>query len=222
MRVAFGSVALMVWLAGCDCGSTIGTPDGDADADSDADADADSDADSDADGDMDGDCVVEPAPGAFDNPTRELHWGDEPPELFPDYLQVIHSPIVVQLVEDGPDDWIPEIVVVTYRTFNQPGVLRVFSGRAPHTLLYTVAGAGGPDAPGDAPTLHFDGHPAAGDIDGDGHVEIVVAKMAGGLFAFRDDGTVLWESDEPAFSAELTLETGAGPPLIASASKVAT
>jgi hypothetical protein len=201
MRWRVTGTWLFLLASGCDCGTSITGPDGDADADADTDGDSDGDADADGDGDGDGDdCVVEPAPGAFENPGPELHWGDVPPEAFPDYLQVIHSPIVVQLLEDGPDDRIPEVIVVTYRRFREAGVLRVFSGRAPHTLLYTVAGVGAPDDPSDVPLLHFDGHPAAGDIDGDGRVEIVVGKMAGGLIAYRDDGSVLWESDEPPFS----------------------
>ena len=137
-----------------------------------------------------GECRVPPSASPFDNPLLELHWrGAGLP--FPEHEQVIVSPVVVDFVEDGPDDRIPEIVFVSYQSFNAPGVLRVVHGRAPHETLLTLPG-------GETPSLRFDSHPAAGDLDGDGRPEIVAVLQAGGAVAFRSDGSELWRASFPA------------------------
>lgn len=141
-----------------------------------------------------GSCTVAPVPGAFESPALELHWrGMGLP--FPALEQVIVSPVVIDIVEDGPDEVIPEIVFVSYRTFQGPAVLRVISGRPPYDTLLTLAGDGGDPVTAEAgvtPSLRFDAHPAAGDLDGDGDVELVALLEAGGAVAWSRDGTEFW------------------------------
>ena len=146
-----------------------------------------------------GECRVPPSASPFESPLLELHWrGDGLP--FPTHEQAIVSPVVVDFVEDGPDDRIPEIVFVSYRRFQDPGVLRVVHGRPPHETLMTLAGDGtGPvvDDAAATPSLRFDSHAAAGDLDGDGRAEIVAVLHAGGAVAFRADGSELWRASFP-------------------------
>ncbi len=139
-------------------------------------------------------CTIAPSPLAFENPALELHWrGAGLP--FPALEQVIHSPVVIDLVEDGPDVDVPEIVFVSYRDFNSPGVLRVVRGRPPYETLLTVAGDGTGDVMDDTramPSILFDSHPAAGDVDGDGAPDVVFLLQAGGAMAIARDGRTLW------------------------------
>jgi MYXO-CTERM domain-containing protein len=141
-------------------------------------------------------CTVAPVPAAFMSPALELHWrGAGQP--FPALEQVIVSPVVIDVVEDGPDEVIPEIVFVSYQTFQEPGVLRVVSGRPPYETLLTLAGDGGDpviDATAAVPSLRFDAHPAAGNLDGDGDVELVALLELGGAVAWNADGTELWRT----------------------------
>ncbi|MFH1436294.1 MAG: VCBS repeat-containing protein [Pseudomonadota bacterium] len=175
----------------------------DAPLDSLIDLDGETDGIEDADEEEAEPCKIVPSPEPFNNPHKDLHWGQEGDFPFPDLQNVLHAPVVIDFIEEGPDETpIPEVIFVSYNAVG-PGVLRVVSGREPHELLMTLAGAGEPDDPDDEPLLHWDGHPAAGDLNGDGHPEIVVARyQGGGLFAYQHDGSILWESTEPA-QAEL-------------------
>lgn len=144
-----------------------------------------------------GSCTVTPAAAPFESPALELHWrGAGLP--FPELEQAIMSPVVLDFLEDGPDETIPEIIFVSYRDFNGTGVLRIVSGRPPYETRMTLAGDGtGPvvDDTMALPSLRFDAHPAAGDIDGDGQPELVALLEAGGAVAYRRDGTELWRTD---------------------------
>lgn len=145
-----------------------------------------------------GACRVEPAREPFDSPAMELHWRAAGLP-FPALEQVIVSPVVVDWIEDGPDETVPEIVFVSYETFERPGVLRVVRGRAPHETVMTLAGDGsGPvtDEGRARPMLRFDAHPAAGDVDGDGDVEVVALLEMGGAVAWNHDGSELWRTSE--------------------------
>jgi hypothetical protein len=64
----------------------------------------------------------------------------------------------------------------------------------------TLAGDGSGPVMDDSmatPSLNYDGHPAAGDLDGDGRPEVVAVLRAGGAIAWHHDGTVYWTADFP-------------------------
>ncbi|MCC7537717.1 MAG: hypothetical protein IT379_15955 [Deltaproteobacteria bacterium] len=146
-------------------------------------------------------CVVTPAAEAFREPALELRW-TPPPALFPEHVHVIVSPVVADLLPGDPDEVVPEIIFVSYETFNRGGVLRVIDGRAPHAPRWTSAGVGAPDDPTAMPIVRFDGHPAVGDIDGDRDLEIITPREGGGLIAFSHLGEVLWDTVLPANETE--------------------
>lgn len=211
--------ALSLSLAGCDCGGDTGVttcnssrecrggyvcrdercvPDTRTDGgDEDGGVRSDAGPPGDGGGLPPGSCTVTPAASAFENPALELHWrGAGVP--FPELEQAIVSPVVIDFLEDGPDETIPEIVFVSYRDFNAAGVLRIVSGRPPYETRMTLAGDGSGPVVDDTmatPMLRFDAHPAAGDVNGDGEPEIVALLEAGGAVAFRRDGSELWRTD---------------------------
>lgn len=154
-----------------------------------------------------GSCTVGSVPSAFEHPSLEHHWrGAGTP--FPELEQVLMTPIVVDWIEDGPDDTVPEIVFVSYDTVHGNAVLRVLRTRPPYETVMTLAGDGTGPVPigGTAtPLLQFDSHPAAGDLDGDGVAEVVVVLKRGGVVALRSDGSDYWRTD---FSRD---ERGVGP-----------
>lgn len=223
IRFALAALALALTLVGCDCSGTTGQPcDTTADCDTGeicrdgtcrpgadsggidsggAPTDSGPGADSGLmiDGGIipPGECVIAPDPTPFDNPNLELHW-DATGLPFPDYSQTIHSPVVVDFLDDPGADVVPEIVIQSYsRRFSDPGVLRIISGRPPYDTRMTLAGDGmGPviDDSLATPSILKDSHPAAGDLDGDGRPEIVVVIQGGGAVAYRNDGSELWRT----------------------------
>lgn len=131
-------------------------------------------------------------------PKVEWSWTDS--AIKPGYNQVINTPIVIDL--DG--DKIPEVILVTSlggagsaSDFGQedPAFLRVLDGKtglekwAANVDAYKDGTNGDPDY-----RVNPRGTPAAGDLDGNGTIEIVVPRRAGGVLAFRADGSLLWES----------------------------
>jgi hypothetical protein len=142
------------------------------------------------------DCELEPQLGTFE-PVLEWEARSWPTE--PASAQIMMTPAVVQLSDDDGDgdidaDDVPDIVVVSYGAGQ---VLRAVSGDDGHELWATIN-----------PSLEVTAGVAAGDIDGDGLVEIVT--IAGGaVVAYEHTGELKWTSafvpldgasDNPAIS----------------------
>jgi len=155
-----------------------------------------------------GKCLPQPPAGAnaceYKPPVLPLapkvEWSWTSSTIHPEFNQVINTPIVIDL--DG--DKIPEVVIVTSKGAatadsdfgaDDPAFLRVLDGKtglekwAANVDAYKDGTGGGADN-----RVNPRGTPAAGDIDGDGTIEIVVPKRGGGLLAFRGNGSLLWTS----------------------------
>lgn len=130
----------------------------------------------------------------------KVEWSWTTSAIKPGFDQVINTPIVIDL--DG--DKIPEVIVVTSKggaggdaDFGEtdPAFLRVLDGKtglekwAANVDAYKEGLNGDPDY-----RVNPRGTPAAGDLDGNGTIEIVVPRRAGGVLAFRANGSLLWES----------------------------
>lgn len=116
-----------------------------------------------------------------------LEWSWTTPTIKPTFVQVINMPVVVDLDKDK----IPEVVIVTSDNFDQngPAYLRALDGKTglekwPATAAVYL----------DANRVNPRGTPAAGDLDGDGTIEIVAPMSGGGVIAFKADGSLLWRS----------------------------
>lgn len=131
-------------------------------------------------------CEYKPPAGPL-KPTLEWSWTDT--AIFPEFVQVINMPVVIDLEKDGT----PDVVVVTSNSYtpSQPAYLRALDGGT---------GVEKWDAANDVYKPEYRVQPrttpAAGDIDGDGLVEIVAGKAGGGLIAFEHDGTFKWASTQ--------------------------
>lgn len=129
-------------------------------------------------GQVNQECENEPQLGMF-NPVVE--WQKTEWTVAPAYNQVLMAPIVAEL--DGDD--IPDILYVTHSLGNYkgPSVIRAVSGDGQKEVLSIdqqgVTGSSGL---------------AAGDIDGDGLVEIIAFAAGGVVKAFENDGSLKWTS----------------------------
>lgn len=138
-------------------------------------------------------CIVQPKIGSFE-PVIKWAWSSS--SILAEYDQVMSIPIVVPLEDTNSDGHIdeqdiPSIVFHTYKgvNFRADGVLRAISGADGHEL-WTVEDV--------EYRTNGVGSVAAGDIDNDGLVEIVVPRNGGGIIAFEHTGGFKWQSDVPA------------------------
>ncbi|MCC6558527.1 MAG: VCBS repeat-containing protein [Polyangiaceae bacterium] len=131
-------------------------------------------------------CEYKPPVGPL---TPALEWSWTESAIFPAYRQVINMPVVVDLDHDA----IPDVVIVTSTGFSEAGFayLRALNGSDGVEKWDAAAGVYA-----DANRVQPRVTPAAADIDGDGHVEIVTGKAGGGLIAFEHDGAMKWVSTQ--------------------------
>lgn len=109
----------------------------------------------------------------------------------PDCMHGISAPVVVDL--DG--DRIPEVIAnFSCQADYQIGILRAFRGDT-----------GAPVWSVTDPLYETNGRTsiAAGDLDGDGHAELIAVGRPSHprVYAFRPDGTLLWQSTRPGGAA---------------------
>ena len=126
-------------------------------------------------------CIVEEQTGGFD---PEVEWIKSSWSVDASSANIMMTPIVASLTDDNGDGNIdedddPDILAVTY---GGAGTLRAVNG-ADGTELWSATNQG----------LQGQGAIAAGDIDGDGIVEIV-ACTSSAVKAFEHDGSLKWTS----------------------------
>ncbi|MEM9071503.1 MAG: FG-GAP-like repeat-containing protein [Myxococcota bacterium] len=137
-------------------------------------------------------CRIEPEIFPFDAPVQEYRWPSGPIEVHSDAVHVSATPLVIDLEPDG-EDLEPVLVFTSYPPLGrteEPGILRIVDPRTNTTISY-------PPTSADRGVLEATTNLAAGDIDGDGRNEIVGIGAGGGTWAFRSDGTLLWQSFWP-------------------------
>lgn len=128
-------------------------------------------------------CQFEPTPGAF-KPVLEWSWTRS--SVYPDYLNVMMTPGIIDLNGDGVSDVIFGATSSRGGGYVEVGVLRALSG-ADGSELFTVIDP--------AQRVNTAASVAVGDIDNDGKPEIVACDSTGSrLIAFEHDGTFKWRS----------------------------
>lgn len=136
------------------------------------------------------------APGVF-APSVQCEWKVGPNDAHPTSGLVMSTPMVADLPNDSGAS--AEIVFVSFApedsadpSAKTPGVIRIISGQTCE-LEETVEASSG--------IVRAASPLALADLNGDGTIEIVARKDAGGMIAFSWDGTKfakLWESTGPA------------------------
>ncbi len=134
-------------------------------------------------GPFDESCAVEPQQGMF-NPVVEWHkdtWATAPSSK-----ASVTTPVVAQITDDNgdgkidPDD-MPDVIYLTYTDTN--GTLRAISGDGSKELLSVTS-----------TNFSRNQSVSAGDIDGDGVVEIITKGVDQKVYAYEHDGTLKWTS----------------------------
>jgi hypothetical protein len=155
-------------------------------------------------------CRTTPAILPFEDPVLEHSWPPGP-VVHSESLNVCMTPLVVDLDPDGTTIE-PEIAFVSYPTLGReepPGVLRIWKPKTGETIS-------NPATDVEQGVLEATGHLAAGDLDGDGRPELVGIGTYSATYAYRGDGTLMWESPYPLASERgprLQPSIGGGPAL---------
>lgn len=128
-------------------------------------------------------CTFTPVPGAF-NPVLKWSWTSS--AVLPTYLNVMMTPAVIDLNEDGIPDVAFGSTSSTGGGYVEVGVLRALNG-LDGSELFTVTDTNY--------QISTTSSVAVGDIDLDGRPEIVACDSSGfRLIAFEHDGTFKWRS----------------------------
>jgi len=121
--------------------------------------------------------------------TPAVEWSWTSSTIEPAAVQVINTPMVGDLDQDG----VPDVVIVTSDNYQATGF----------GYLRALDGGTGAEKWGAGADVYLAAHrvqprgtPAIGDIDGDSLPEIVTPKAGGGLIAFEHDGTYKWSSTQ--------------------------
>ena len=128
-------------------------------------------------------CEFEPVPGTFD---PEIEWSWSTSGVLSAYLNVMMTPGVADLNDDGVPDVVFGATNSTGGGLVEVGVLRALNGKD-GSEIFTVSDA----------TLRINtaASVAVGDIDLDGKNEIVACDSSGAkLIAFENDGAFKWRS----------------------------
>jgi len=138
---------------------------------------------------VDPECLLVQPYEEFD-PDELIEWQWTGSEVDPSHVQVMMAPIVVNLTDDNSDGIVdetdtPDVLFSTYvdAAYTTDGRLRAVSGQD-GTDLWTVSDPVYASQPGAGL--------AAGDLDGDGLVEIVAITDDGEVMLVEHDGTVAW------------------------------
>lgn len=143
-------------------------------------------------------CVYTAPTGVF-SPQVEWEFSITANDDYPNLTQVMMTPAVANLTDDNADGVvdetdIPDVIFTSFATiaraddydFLNFGAVRAVTGDGSQ-LLWSV----GPD---EGYEIQPAGSLAAGDIDGDGMIEIVAGLWNGGMIMINHDGTVAWET----------------------------
>ncbi|MFN7131890.1 MAG: thrombospondin type 3 repeat-containing protein, partial [Myxococcales bacterium] len=133
----------------------------------------------------------------------EISWTSS--AVQPTKVQVMTTPLVVNLTDDNGDGKIDEndVAEIVFTSFSFEtnsagtkilgfGVLRAIRGDTGEEVFTTVA----TDSSGRDLRLNPAASLAAGDLDGDGKVEIVGLRWGGGLIAFDHTGKLKWSCSQ--------------------------
>jgi len=135
-------------------------------------------------------CNYYPPEGEF---TPVVKWSWPPPEgpsVRPNHLDVLAPPVIGDMDGDG----VPEVAFVSYRDscaggpsdYRNTGLLTIIRGDTGAEVLRLDD---------TSRRVHANTAPALGDLDLSGYPEVVVMSTGSNFYAYKVDGTLLWESD---------------------------
>lgn len=140
-------------------------------------------------------CFMNPTGGEV-QPTLMWYWGKTAPKAFPSHVQVMSSPMVMDM--DG--DTTPDVVFNSFSGggYQGNGIIRIVNGKTGELM----ASSTGKDNKGNAFMTDGGSQVALGDLDGDTIPEIVTCSAKYRLAVFKFDHkakkiSLLWESTNP-------------------------